>query len=101
MTTLFILSQTGGSQNIIMFIAVIMVFFFFMVLPQIRRQKKEKTFQKLLKKGDRIVTTSGMHGKILELSDSTCVIETMAGKIKFNRSAISMETSQQYKPTTK
>ena len=46
-------------------------------------------------KGDKIVTKSGMHGKIVELSDDgTCVVETMAGKIKFDRTAISMEMSQ-------
>ena len=100
MTIHFMLLQLGG-QNIIMFVAIILIFFFFMILPQIRRQKKEKTFQKTLKKGDRIVTASGMHGKVLDISDSTCIIETMAGKIKFNRSAISMEASQQYKSPTK
>ena len=48
-----------------------------------------------LKKGDKVITKSGMHGKIVELSDkdSSCVLETMAGKIKFDRSAISMEMS--------
>ena len=87
----------GANQNIIMLIAVIVILFFFMILPQIKRHKKEKMFQRSLKKGDIIVTTSGIHGRILDLSNSTCVIETMAGKIKFNRSAISMEASQQDK----
>jgi preprotein translocase subunit YajC len=43
-----------------------------------------------------VVTTSGIHGKIVELLDDTCVIETGAGKIKFERSAISMELSKKY-----
>jgi preprotein translocase subunit YajC len=44
--------------------------------------------------------TSGIHGKIIDLidSDNTCVIETGAGKIKFERSAISMELSKKYLP---
>lgn len=72
------------------------VIFFFMILPAQRRQKKEKNFAKNLKRGDRVVTKSGMHGKIVELNDkdNTCVIETSAGKIKFERSALSMEISQ-------
>jgi preprotein translocase subunit YajC len=65
-------------------------------LPQQRRQKKEKNFMKNLKKGDRIVSKSGLHGKVLELNDkdNTCVIETMAGKLKIERSAISLEASE-------
>ena len=49
-----------------------------------------------LAKGTKVVTKSGLHGKIVELNDkdNSCVIETMAGKMKFERSAISMEISQ-------
>ncbi|WP_232729088.1 preprotein translocase subunit YajC [Ulvibacter sp. MAR_2010_11] len=65
---------------------------FFIVLPQRRKLKQEKNFDKSLKKGDKIVTKSGMHGKLLEINDDgTCVIETGAGKVKFERSALSME----------
>ena len=47
----------------------------------------------LLKVGDKIITKSGLHGKVAELADATVVIETMAGKLKMERSAISMEMS--------
>lgn len=65
-----------------------------------QRQKKEKKFQSSIKKGAKVVTTSGIHGKIVDLidADNTCVIETGAGKIKFERSAISMEMSNKYLP---
>lgn len=57
-----------------------------------KKAKQEKQFAAQLKKGDRVITTGGLHGKILELSDDgTCVIESLAGKMKFERSAISME----------
>jgi preprotein translocase subunit YajC len=71
------------------------VFVFFIILPQQRRQKKEKNFMKALSKGDRVITKSGMHGKIAELNDKddTCVVETLAGKIKMERSALSLEMS--------
>ena len=54
-----------------------------------------------LKKGERVITKSGMHGKIAELNDkdNTCVVETLAGKIKMERTAISLELSN--KLTTK
>lgn len=49
-----------------------------------------------VKKGDRIITKSGIHGKIVELNDkdNTCVIETGAGKIKFERAALSVEATE-------
>ena len=75
---------------------MLVVFFFFIILPQQRRQKKEKNFMKNLTKGDRIVTKSGLHGKVVELNDkdNTCVIETMSGKLKIERSAVSLEASE-------
>jgi len=74
---------------ILMFVVV----YFFMIAPQMKRAKKEKKFNAELKKGDKVVTKSGLHGKILELNDKdgTCVIETMSGKVKYERSSISME----------
>ena len=77
------------------FILMFAVVYFFMIAPQMKRAKKEKKFAAELKKGDKVITKSGMHGKIIELGDKdgSCVIETGAGKIKFERSAISMEMS--------
>tara|TARA_R110002051_G_scaffold100879_4_gene171372 strand:+ start:10893 stop:11189 length:297 start_codon:yes stop_codon:yes gene_type:complete len=76
-------------------IAIFIVFYFFMLAPQRKRQKQEKKFSAELKKGDKVVTKSGLHGKIVELSDKddSCIIETMAGKLKYERSALSMEMS--------
>ncbi|MEE9364640.1 MAG: preprotein translocase subunit YajC [Cellulophaga sp.] len=81
-------------------ILIFVVAYFFMLRPQMKRQKEEKKFADTLKKGDRIITKSGMHGKVLELNDKdfSCVIETMAGKIKFDRSAISLEMSKKLNP---
>ncbi|MBU2996862.1 preprotein translocase subunit YajC [Cellulophaga baltica] len=86
------------SENITQFLpilAIFAVFYFFMLMPQRKRQKQEKKFSEELKRGDKVVTKSGMHGKVVELNDkdASVVIETMAGKIKFDRSALSMEMS--------
>ena len=85
-----------GIGSFLPLIAIIAVFYFLMIAPQMKRAKKEKKFASELKRGDKVVTKSGMHGKVVDLNDkdSSCVIETMAGKIKFERSAISMEMSQ-------
>lgn len=77
-------------------IAIFVVFFVFMILPQRKRQREEKKFGTSLKRGDKVITKSGLHGKVFELNDkdNSCVIETMAGKLKFDRSALSMEMSK-------
>ncbi len=64
-----------------------------MIRPQQKRAKQEKEFESALKVGDKIITKSGLHGKIAEVAETTVVIETMAGKLKMERSAISMEMS--------
>jgi len=75
---------------LLMFVVV----YFLMLRPQQKRQKAEKEFEKNLKVGDKIITKSGIHGRVSELGDDTVVIETMAGKLKLERSAISNELSQ-------
>ncbi len=75
------------------FLLMFVVIYFFMIRPQQKRAKNEKEFESTLKVGDKIITKSGLHGKVAELSEGTVVIETMAGKLKMERSAISMEMS--------
>ena len=85
----------GEISQFLPFILMFVVVYFFMIAPQMKRQKKEKKFANELKRGDRVITKSGMHGKVVDLNDkdNSCVIETLAGKIKFERSSISMEMS--------
>ena len=80
-------------QQFLPFILMFVVIYFFMIRPQQKRAKLEKQFEADLKVGDKIVTKSGIHGKIAELAETTIVIETMSGKLKMERSAISMEMS--------
>jgi preprotein translocase subunit YajC len=85
-----------GISTFLPFIAMFAVVYFFMIAPQMKRAKQEKKFASELKRGDKVITKSGLHGKVAELNDKdgSCVIETMAGKMKFDRSAISMEMSR-------
>ena len=75
------------------YLLMFVVLYFFMIRPQQQKAKKEKEFERALKVGDKIITKSGLHGKVAEIADTTVVIETMAGKLKMERSAISMEMS--------
>ena len=75
------------------YILMFVVLYVFMIMPQQKKAKKEKEFESTLKVGDKIITKSGLHGKISELADTTIVIETMSGQLKMERNAISMEMS--------
>ena len=93
-------------QNLTDFVplfAIALIFYFFILAPQLRRSKKEKKFAANLKKGDRVITKSGMHGKIAAINDkdNSCVVETLAGKIKFERSALSIEMTQKLNTQSK
>ena len=90
---IFLQASAGGFGSMLPFLAMIVVIYFFMIRPQMTKQKKEKKFQAEITKGTRVITSSGIHGKIVELheSDNTVTIETGAGKIKFERAAISLD----------
>jgi len=83
----------GQLGQFLPFLLMFVVIYFFMIMPQQKKMKKEKEFESNLKVGDKIITKSGFHGKISELSETSVVIETMSGKLKIEKSAISMEMS--------
>lgn len=70
---------------------MIAVFYFLIIMPQRKKIKQEKTFESNLKVGDKVITKSGIHGKIAEIGDTTIVIETMSGKLKMEKNSISVE----------
>jgi preprotein translocase subunit YajC len=88
-------------QKFLPILLMFVVLYFLMIRPQQKKQKQEKEFEKTLKVGDKIITKSGIHGRIAELTEDTAVIETMAGKIKMERSAISLELTKKVNPVTK
>lgn len=81
-------------QQFAPFILMFAVIYFFMIRPQQKKQKQEKAFEESLKAGMKIVTRSGLHGKVVEVNDKTIVLETMAGKLLFDKTAVSVELSQ-------
>jgi len=95
--------QTGGVGNFVIIPLMFLVIYLFMIRPQMKKQKQEKKFQASISRGTRIITTSGIHGKIVDINDkdATVTVETGAGKMKFERSAISMELSKKCAPVVK
>ncbi len=77
------------SNSIVMLLLIVVVFYFFMIRPQMKKQKELKKFRESIKVGDKVVTIGGIHGKILELNDTTVLISSEGSKIRLDKSAIS------------
>jgi preprotein translocase subunit YajC len=90
--SLFIALQAQGGfdiKSIGMLVAMAAVFYFFMIRPQMKKQKELANFRAELKKGDKIITTGGVYGKIAEMAETTITLEVQDGsKMKVDKSAI-------------
>lgn len=84
----------GSYGTLIPMVLIIAVFYFFMIRPQVKKQKDQKKYVDELKKGDKVVTTAGIHGRIIDLNDATFLVEVDNGKIRFDKSAISLDASK-------
>lgn len=82
-------------------IVIFVAFYFFMIRPQMVKQKKEKAFQESLKPGVRVVTTSGIHGRIFAIENDEVIIETLSGKLKFELAAVSRDLTLRRYPEEK
>ena len=88
-----ILLQSGstGMSSLIMFGMIFAVMYFFMIRPQIKKQKKEREYRSALKKGDKVITIGGIHGKIIDVKEDTFIIEVHGGNtLKVAKTAVSM-----------
>ncbi|MGC4129325.1 MAG: preprotein translocase subunit YajC [Bergeyella sp.] len=94
-------TESGGSTQLMIMMGLMFVaFYFLMIRPQMKKQKQEKNFQASLKVGSRVVTTSGMHGRIAQIMEDGVILETLSGKLKFEKSAISRDYTQARFPET-
>ena len=86
----------GGSMvsTLVMFGAIFAIFYFMIIRPQQKKAKEREALLSALKKGDKIVTSGGMHGSIAGLDEKTCLVDFgNSMKIKFDRSAIAVVES--------
>lgn len=93
---IFLMGPAPEGQNPLVsflpLILVVVVFYFFMIRPQVKKQKDQRKFRENLAKGDKVVTIGGIHGKIIEMQDTTITLEVAAGmSIKIEKSAISTD----------
>jgi preprotein translocase subunit YajC len=93
-----ILLQAQGQSSWIQFIpilGIIVVFYFFMMRPQQKKAKEQKKFIEDIKRGDYVVTIGGAHGYVAEMEGDTFILEVeKGGRIRFNKSAISLEATK-------
>ncbi len=76
--------------TLVMFALIIFVFYFMIIRPQSKRQKERQKMLDAMKKGDRVVTNGGMHGKIVGMEDKTVLLEIAENvKVKVEKSAVS------------
>lgn len=88
-------SGSGGGFGLFLpLILIVVVFYFFMIRPQTKRTKEQKKFREALKKGDKVITIGGIHGKIIEVQDTTFTIETEGqGRLRIEKSAVASSTN--------
>jgi len=84
-----------GMQSLLMLGLMVLIFYFFMIRPQMKKQKELKDFRENLKAGDKVVTIGGIHGKILEVSDTTVLVQAEGTKLRFDKSAIAQSSEDQ------
>lgn len=89
-----ILQDQSGGNPLIFFVLVFGVFWFFMIRPQIKKQKQERKFREQIKKGDKVVTTGGIHGKVTEVSERTVNIDIGNTIVKCEKSGLSVDFSK-------
>ena len=80
----------GGMEPFLMMVVVFAIFFFIVIRPQQKQQKKLKQMIADAKRGDEVITASGMHGKIAELKEDNSVMLQVANNvvIKIEKSSI-------------
>jgi len=86
--------QSGSMMTFMPLILVFVVFYFFMIRPQMKRQKELTNYRSALKKGDKVVTTGGIYGKVYEVKDNYVMMEVAFDiKLKVDKSAIIKDTT--------
>jgi preprotein translocase subunit YajC len=103
LTILLQQAPTEGSpySMMIMMGLLFVVFYFFMIRPQQKKAKDARKFREALQKGSKVVTIGGLHGKVVEVTDKTVLIEAGEGvKLRFEKSAIAMDNTMQLNEET-
>ena len=92
-------SGQGNSQStwwsFLPLILIVVIFYLFFIRPQMKRSKDQKKFRESLEKGQKIITIGGIHGRIVEMQDTTVTIEVEGQvRLRVEKSAIAIDHTQ-------
>lgn len=97
---LILLQAAESSENswmsMLPLFLILIVFYFFFIRPQTKKSKEQKKFREALQKGQKVITIGGIHGKIMEVNETTVVLEISGGQVKITveKSAIVVDTTE-------
>jgi preprotein translocase subunit YajC len=97
LTGIYLQAFGGGAAPIVMMVAIFAIFYFLLIMPQQRKQKKWQEMLKLVKPGDKVVTSGGLTGAIMSVKDDVVVLRVPPDNIKLEiaRSSIVTLTTQE------
>jgi preprotein translocase subunit YajC len=94
---LFVVAQASGQNpyaSLIFLVLIIVVFYFFMIRPQMKKQKDLKKMRESLKNGDKVVTSGGIYGKIVDVKETTFIVEIDNNvKVKVDKNSVHVDAS--------
>lgn len=74
---------------------IFIVFYFLLIRPQQLKQRQENTMRSNLKRNDRVVTSGGLHGKIVDLADTVVTLEIAPNvRVKVERQSVAVRAGQ-------
>lgn len=101
-TTLLQAAPGGGLMSFLPLVLIVVVFYFFMIRPQMKKQKEHKKYIEELGANAKVVTNAGIHGRIVEVGETTFLIDVGSGvKIRFDKSAVALDASKALNNQTK
>ncbi len=87
--------QGGGTSMLLMMGMIVVVFYFFMIRPQMKKRKELVKFRDELKKGDKVLTIGGIHGKVADIKEDAVIIETEGQmRLKIDKNALIRDASE-------
>jgi preprotein translocase subunit YajC len=88
-------AQQNGWMSFLPLVLIIVVFYFFFIRPQMKRSKDQKKFKESLQRGQKIITIGGIHGRIVEIQETTVTIEVENNvRLRVEKTAVAMDNTQ-------
>ncbi|HOU02200.1 MAG TPA: preprotein translocase subunit YajC [Bacteroidales bacterium] len=86
--------QTNPLVTLLPLVLVFVIFYFFMIRPQMKKQKEMNNYRNALKRGDKVITTGGLYGRVLEVKDNYIMMDAGGDvKLKVDKNALLKDPS--------